>query len=297
MIIDLHAHTSNHVMRNLHVTSASIDTLEKEAQKYGISRIYLLATYFPLKGTGVHNLDLQQRIEGHPLFGMFGSLDVMNNLESGITELEMLGRDSIISGIKLYCGYQGFEPSERRLDGVYDIAEKYNLPIMLHGGELHECCPTASDVNSSKPCNLNICRLPDWQDLSRPKYVEKPAKAHPNINFIVSHLANPYFSELRDVMKSCPNVSTDISGQFVSGTHEDTIDYRKLLISEIHNFLSTPNGYERVMFASDFPIQSYKDTFELIDGLGLSNEVLNNILFQNALNILGRTQNAERRRG
>lgn len=287
MIIDMHAHTSKHPMRDLHVTSASIAFLENEAQRHGISRIFLMATYFPIKNTGVHNFELLKRIEGHSLFRIFGSLDVMNNLDSGLAELELLTQWSKIAGIKLYPGYQGFEPSEKRLDKVYALAEKYRLPIMLHGGELHECCPPAIIETGPRPCGLPACKLRDYEDQSRPQHIERPARDFPNVKFVVSHLSNPYFSELREVMKRCPNVFTDISGQFVSGSSEDTEEYRQFIVSEIQQFLSIPGGYERVLFATDFPIQSYADSLDLVARLQLSDKELKNVLALNALRVLG----------
>ena len=289
MIIDLHAHTSNQPMRDLYVTSASIDSLENEARLYGISNIFLVATYFPLKSTGVHNFDLLKRIEGHPLFQMFGSLDVMNNFDSGLAELELLAQEAKIAGIKLYPGYQGFEPSERRLNGVYALAEKYHLPIMLHGGELHHCCPPVVIEIGPRPCGLPVCKIKEYEDYCRPQYIEKPARDYPSVKFVVSHLANPYFSELRAVMKRCPNVFTDISGQFVSGSSEDTEEYRRFIVSEIRQFLLCPSGHERVIFATDFPIQSYEDSLDLVERLQLSNQQLKNILVLNAMRVLDQT--------
>ena len=232
--------------------------------------IVLLATYFPHKKSGVHNHDMLERIKGHPLFRMFGSLDVMNHFDSGVAELETLAKLGSIAGIKLYPGYQGFEPSEERLNPVYALAEKYRLPVMLHGGEVHNC-------------------EKELAELARPLYVEKPAKEHPKVKFVVSHLANPYFAELRGVMERCPNVFTDISGQFVSGTSEDTEEYRDMITSEIQQFLSCQNGYERVMFATDFPIQSYKDSLDLVERLQLNPEQLKNLMAENALRFLDQT--------
>ncbi len=257
-------------MHNLHVTSASIDTLEAEAKQHSISMIVLLATYFPHKKSGVHNLDMLERIKGRPLFRMFGSLDIMNHFDSGLAELEALAKEGEMVGIKLYPGYQGFEPSEDRLRPVYSLAEKYHLPVMLHGGEVHNCAV-------------------ELAELARPMFVEKPAKEYPKVKFVVSHLANPYFSELRGVMERCPNVFTDISGQFYSGSAEDTEEYRQLVTSEIHQFLSGPNGYERVIFATDFPIQSYKDSLDLVRRLRLNPEQLRKIMAKNALRVLDKT--------
>jgi len=272
-------------MQDLHVSSASIDFLESLARRFGISRIFLMATYFPIKGTGVHNFDLLHRIEGHPLFRMFGSLDVMNDLDAGLAELDLLARKGRIAGIKLYPGYQGFEPSEPRLERLYALAERYRLPVMLHSGELHHCCRYKD--TGRKPCGLAVCKIEEYDDLSRPAYVEKPARDHEKVKFVVSHLANPHFSELRKVMERCPNVFTDISGQFVSGTEEDTEEYRQLVVSEIRQFLSLPDGDKRIMFATDFPIQSYADSLDLIARLKLSEKALKNILALNAAGLTG----------
>jgi predicted TIM-barrel fold metal-dependent hydrolase len=267
VIIDLHAHTSKQPMRDLHVTSASIETLEGLASQYGITTIVLLATYFTYRNTGVHNYDMLERIKGHPLFLMFGSLDAKNELEAGLAELEQLATEEKISGIKLYPGYQRFHPSEPELDAVYTLAEKFRLPVMLHGGELHRCDEK-------------------YQELARPCYIEKPARDHPNVKFVVSHLSNPYFAELRDVMDRCPNVHTDISGQFRSGSPEDTPEYREFIVGEIRKFLSCSRGSERVIFATDFPIQSYKDTLDLVNRLNLSGQDLKNMMAENSLRIL-----------
>ena len=286
MIIDMHAHTSNHAMRDLHVTFASIASLEEEARKYGISSIVLLATYFPLKGTGVHNLDLLERIKGHSLFRMFGSLDVMNSFNPGLAELEVLAQKGKIAGIKLYPGYQGFKPSKRRLNRVYALAEKYRLPIMLHGGSLHHCCPPEVRRAGPRPCGLGNCKIEECGDFGQPQYVERAAREYPSVKFVVSHLANPYFSELRAVMERCPNVFTDISGQFVSGSEEDSEDYRRFIVSEIREFLSCSQGSERIMFATDFPIQGYKDSLDLVRRLNLSDEGKEKFLSLNAIRVL-----------
>lgn len=281
MIIDIHAHTSNHRLRDLHTASANIETLYSEARRFGIGTIVLMATYFPLKGTGVHNLDLLDRIRGKPLFKAFGSLDVTKDVGAGLDELLYLALRGEIAGIKLYPGYQGFEPGDSRLYEIYDLAECLNLPVMFHGGELHHCCPPDRRLTPF-PCGLDHCRLDDLQELARPCHVRKVARDFPSVKFVVSHLANPYFGELRDVMGECPNVFTDISGQFVSGSDEDTEDYRQMIVLEILKFLALPGGADRIMFGTDFPIQSYGDSIDLVNRLDLSSENREKIFHLNA---------------
>src|SRR3989339_1117220 len=163
MIIDIHAHTSSHKMWGLHTDDASIEKLKAEAWRMGVSRTVLLATYFPFKGTGLSNVELLRRIQGEELFLAFGSLDVMNYLDEGVAELEQLAFNRLIRGIKLYPGYQVFNPSDINLDDVYDLAQMFDLPVMFHGGELHHCCPSEQRAAGGFKCKHDPCPINLYQ--------------------------------------------------------------------------------------------------------------------------------------
>ncbi|PIR94162.1 hypothetical protein COT97_02965 [Candidatus Falkowbacteria bacterium CG10_big_fil_rev_8_21_14_0_10_39_11] len=290
MIIDIHAHTSTHKMWNLHTEDASIERLQDEACRLEVKKIVVLATYFPFKGTGLCNRDMLERVKGDDLFIVFGSLDVMNNLVGGLKELDELAAADLIRGIKLYPGYQAFSPSDSEVFPVYEIANKYNLPVMFHGGELHHCCPSDDRNRGQYKCKQNPCPINIYQHLSHPDRLRQAVESFPNVKFIVSHLANPYFEALRKLMSEFGNVYTDISGQFVSGNsqeNEDTLEYRTFLVKEINKFVEVPNGIERIMFGTDFPIQSYDDSVWLVEHLNLTPVEKANIYCFNAEKVLG----------
>ena len=278
MIIDVHAHVSNHSLYGLHVKSATIRDLEACAKQYGISKIFLMATYFPYKGSGVFNSDLLEKVAGNSLFSVFGSLDVTNNYASGLNELENLAFNKKICGIKLYPGYQPFNCSSEKMNHVYELAQRHNLPVVFHCGELHHCCPVEA---RSYKC-AGACHIDDNQFLAEPLRMLETARAYPDLKIILSHLGNPYFAQTREVMRSCANVYTDVSGQFLSGTSEDSLSYRIELKNELLKFLDLPDGLERIMFGTDFPIQSYKDSLELVEMLDLSRNEKRKILYMNA---------------
>jgi uncharacterized protein len=283
MIIDIHAHTSNHALWNLHTADASIAELKRLAKSYGIARIYLMATYFPLKNSGLHNLDLWDRIERESLFGCFGSLNLEDhNLNPALLELRGMAKKGWIEGIKLYPGYQRVILSSPRFNNVYRLAQEFSLPVAVHLGELHHCCPKDKEGRRGMRCRQDDCPLDHQGELSQPEQLLRVAREFPHVNFIACHLANPYFENLRQVMRRCPNISTDISGQFVSGSDEDTPKYRRAIVKEIDRFLEIDGGAERVMFGTDFPIQSYQDTFELLRMLNLKPEVERMVLSGNA---------------
>jgi predicted TIM-barrel fold metal-dependent hydrolase len=285
MIIDIHAHTSNNELWELHTKSATIADLEALAVRYDVSTIVLMATYFPFKGTGLRNRELLKRIDGKPLFKIFGSLDVMNDFAGGLEELRQLAEQQLLAGIKLYPGYQDFHCADPKIFPLYELAEQYDLPVTFHGGELHGCCSHRDRANGRYQCA--VCHIEQLQDRSRPESMRGAIETFPQVRFIVSHLANPYFAELRRLMADCPNVYTDISGQFVSGRpSEDTSEYRTVLQQEIRQFLELPDGINRLLFGTDFPIQSYADSISLVRFLGLSSDDEQKIFSGNARNLL-----------
>jgi len=286
MIIDIHAHTSNHKMWGLHVESATITDLERWAERYGIVKTVLMATYFPYKGSGLSNRKLLERIRGNDRFLMFGSLDVMNCLKRGLVELASLARLGLIAGIKLYPGYQNFNPSDEKVFVIYELARQYRLPVMFHTGELHHCCPRGERHNGGGRCG-KVCWIERLDHLSEPQAILRAAQVYPDVKFVFSHLGNPFFRQCCRVMRQCPNVYTDISGQFVSGTDEDTPEYRDELRNELRQFMQLPNAVDRIMFATDFPIQSYQDSFDIIELMSLSQADRGKVLYYNAAKLLG----------
>lgn len=289
MIIDLHAHTSNHELWNLHTRLANLDTLRALAQKFGIGKIFLMATYFPLKKSGLHNLELLERIKGDKLFDCFGSLNLENtDLCPALDELRLLAENNQIAGIKLYPGYQNIVLSDPKFDPVYNLAQEFKLPVAVHLGELQYCCLKDKREKGELRCGRTQCLLDKRTELSRPQQLSDAAWNFPGVNFIACHLGNPYFSELHAAMNFCPNIYSDISGQFVSGTAEDTPAYRARIIEEIQLFLKLPGGMERVLFGTDFPIQSYQDTFDIVKALNLSTDREKMLLGGNALKLMPR---------
>ena len=271
-------------MKGLHTVRADLEALRLAAEEFGIDKICLMATYFPLKHSGLHNEELIRRIGDDPLFSCFGSLNMeAEDLSEGIRELEDFADKGLISGIKLYPGYQNILLSEKYFDRVYEIAQAFDLPVACHMGELHHCCPRGAENHR---CGKSNCPLDERGDLAHPRKIADAAARFPKVKFVASHLANPYFRELRVAMRRYPNIYTDISGQFISGSDEDTPEYREFLIGEIKDFLLIDGGIDRVMFATDFPIQSYADSLKLVKDLGLNERDEEKILSGNALKII-----------
>lgn len=289
MIIDIHAHTTNHKLWNLHTQTATIEDLEKLAEKHGVVKILLMATYFPFKGSGLHNEELLARVGDRklgpcavrnsrygndgPLFAVCGSLNMMDNVELGVIRLRRLAQEKKIVGIKLYPGYQDFKPSSVIAFPVYELAEEFGLPVIFHTGYLHHCCHEGSEHR----CGIADCPLDKLEYLSRPSQFFVAAQRFPRVNFVAAHLGNPHFEEMFQLMSACPNVYTDISG-----VQEDKPEDMAAVIAAAKRIVGLQGGAERLMFGTDFPIQSYEETLAIVDALGLSEAERELILWKNA---------------
>lgn len=289
--IDSHCHVSQSKFWDLHTEKGDLPDIKKFADKYNIHLIILLATYFPFKSsTGWPNKKLFNHIKDNPRFKMFPSLDVMNDFKNGLTLLEEFLQRDICIGIKLYAGYQTFEFSHPDMFPIYELARKHNVPVGVHGGELHHCCQKSVRISKSRPlpCNFDTCQIDNNQHLSHPDAFEGAIKAFPDVNFIIYHYGNPHFQRVREIMMQYPNAYTGISGQFVSGLHiegEDTPEYREHLRVELQKLVDIPGLSKRLLFGTDFPIQSYEDSIKLIEGLKLSDDQLKDIMYRNSIRV------------
>lgn len=135
-------------------------------------------------------------------------------------------------------------------------------------------------------CGYDYCKIDYLGHLSEPVAMKGAVQEYSKVNFIFSHLGNPVFDQLRRLMQSNKNIYTDISGQYLSGTCEDTPEYRQELKTELQEFLEIDTAIDRIMFGTDFPIQSYQDSIDLIKALGLSQADEEKIFWRNAKKIL-----------
>lgn len=285
MIIDIHAHISNNDLKGMHVNNATPKIIEQQARKYGVERVYIMATFFPLKNSGTMNYPVVEKIKGNDFFRMFGSLDFEQDFQTSINELKDLAENKLIAGLKIYPGYQNFKLSDDRVNEVCQIAKDYTLPIAIHTGALHHCCREYKDKSIMHLCGYKDCPLEARKSYASPELLADIAKNHPDVNFIACHMSNPFFKDMRKVLKSRDNIFTDMSGQFLSSSHEDTTEYKEEIKKEMEKTISEC-GIEKLLFGTDFPIQSYKDSVELIESLSISTDDKDQIYYKNAKRFL-----------
>lgn len=263
--IDIHCHTTKSRLTNIVPSSAEISVIEYEMRLYNIEYTIVLATYFPNEGRGISNYRMLHWIQDKPAFKLFGSLDFQHYYAAGLRELIELAETGNLFGIKIYSGYQNIDFESINFFNVAALAEKYQLPLMFHGGFIqgHE-----TDLRRSVT----------------PDLIATVAKKFPFVSIIISHLAWPWVDELIKFVLQFDNIYADMSGMLDSYL---TPHFFTDCMYGIKKYLAAC-GPKRLLFGTDFPIQTHADSVKLIETAmeGFSDHDRAQVYYHNAADLL-----------
>ncbi|MBT3398000.1 amidohydrolase [archaeon] len=245
--IDVHAHTTNRVVKGVVPQSADVEALKREMEKHNIEKTVLLATYFPHKSSGVSNFRLYNWIRDRPEFLLFGSLDFENYLFQGINELKELDDMGVLKGVKVYTSYQEIDLHSDRFADVVSVARRNFLPMMFHCGQSY-----STKKKFGRSSVANMVKASDLEFL---------AEDNPEMNFLASHMSKPFFEDLVKTVKRNPNIYTDVSGLVSSKYDQGQVP---AMVEEVKRFLGEC-GPKRLMFGTDFPVQTHEDSVYFVE--------------------------------
>lgn len=244
MIIDAHVHLSLNPQ-----SEAKLENLLKSMKKNHIDKAIALAAYFPRKNGSIKNNEILSLAEANKNILVFGSLDAEYNLASGLKELEQLLEEKRIVGIKLYPGYQFVFPNDPKLNEIYELAIKYDAPVMFHSGLVYR--------------NTGKMKYTD------PYLVDEVATDFPDLKIIISHLGDPEIGKATSVAHKNSNVYLDISG-LISNTTKSRGREKKwqrrseqLVRETIASVIVELMGTEKIIFGTDWPISSHESYIAL----------------------------------
>lgn len=169
--------------------------------------------------------------------------------------------------LKLYPGYRHFYPNDARLEPLYEFAERRGLPVMIHQGD-------TLDPNG-------------LVKFARPLEVDEVAVRWRGVRFVLCHLGNPWVEEAAEVVYKNENVYTDTSGLIWSPRSPY---YRRMFERaqrRLTNLIVSVGGPERVLYGSDWPLESIAVAREMVDGLDLPEPDREMILGGNARRLFG----------
>lgn len=279
--IDVHCHSTPRKVKNVLVDSASIETIEKCMKEHEIEKTVVLASYFPHNQSGISNFRLYNWIRDKPQFLLCGSFDFPTYFYQGLNELEELADMGALKAIKTYTTYQQIDIHSEKMRAITNLADRYSLPMIFHCGDSYGC-----RRKHDKPAYANDIRPSDLSSL-----IEQFSR----VPFLIAHMGNNTgieatleqtlagVNDIIEMTKRFPNVYTDNSG-LIDSFHDQK--EMPAAIDKIKHYLHEC-GHERFLFGTDFPVQTYEDSFHMIEEAlkGFSEKVKEDIYYNNAARI------------
>ena len=215
-IIDAHLHFA---------TDAYFDEIAKAAEHEN-SADHLLEQYRMrgmVHGIVMGNLPVEELEPAYPPFlsyciGLDSQVFDMAKLPQKLHLIEQHLKSERCVGIKLYPGYASFYLYDDRLAPVYELAARYKKPVTVHTGL------TATDKALLK--------------YSHPLVMDEAATKFREVQFVMCHFGEPWFTDAAAVIEKNPNVAADLSG-LLGGSW--SARYR-ILRRSARRSISTSNG-------------------------------------------------------
>lgn len=155
-----------------------------------------------------------------------------------------------LHGVKLHPDIQSFKVDDPRVIRIFEICNERRLPVLLHTGDSRF-------------------------DNSNPKRVEKILKAFPKLTIIGAHFGGwSVWDEAYPRLSQYDNFYVDTCSSFYALSKEAT----KKIIDAY--------GTKRVIFGTDYPMWRQKEDLKYLFDLGLSDDELSDILYNNVLRAL-----------
>lgn len=170
-----------------------------------------------------------------------GFLSIHPEVEGAEDELERARTDLGLKGIKLGPNYQVFDPLGPAALRVYELAERYGLPILFHQG--------ASPVREA-PLRY-----------AHPLLMDEIAIRFPELRVVLAHMGHPWQRETIVTIRKHPHLYADVSALF----------YRPWSFYEGMRLATEWNVLDKLLLGSDFPIATPAET---VHGLRTVNDAI-----------------------
>jgi predicted TIM-barrel fold metal-dependent hydrolase len=261
MIIDCHTHVNNYHDEEVESLRESLDALQQEMRRNRIDVAMVLTSYKTARGRPATR-EVVSATRDIPYISVVAGISYLAFRREQLDELREFLQDGHVRGLKLYPGYEPFYPNDQKLRGVYELAEEFDVPVMIHTGDTYSA---KGKLKFSHPLN-----------------VDEVAVDFPGVNIIICHLGNPWFRDTMEVVYKNANVYTDISG-LVLGDFTDRFErYMSKQFQEMMIYGLEP---DKVLFGTDWPISSMKSYLRFMDELRVTPEEKRKILYKNAASL------------
>lgn len=229
MIIDSHTHLETFEGKYIKPKQRLLD-LKKSMKKAKVGKAIILQDIkakFPVLSAE----QILELIKNEKNLFLVGTISILRHTKKDIKKLDNLIEEKSIIGIKLYPGYESFYPFDKRCDSIYDLCEKYDVPVVFHTGDT---------LGTYAPIKYSV-----------PIYIDDVACKRPALKIVIAHAGNPWIDDSLVVLGRHENVYADLSGLILGPFNQPLTKYLKQSINKI---IAWCEGGHKLLFGTDWPI-------------------------------------------
>ncbi len=235
----------------------SIEQMIQDMDQSGISKACIVAMNLTTR-YGIEivtNEDVSRLADRYPeRFIPFASVDPAMG-RAAVDQLDYAVNSLGCKGLKLVPPLQHVDISDPKFDPLWQKAQDLNIPVWTHAA--HQMSNPDSDAS-----------------LGRPMLADPVAHRFPGLTIILGHCGFPWPWETWSMVVRHRNVYADISAYPELYNHFPWDAYSKF------------NAEEKLLFATDYPLISFKQTLDALNEVDISSEFREKILYRNALKVL-----------
>lgn len=261
MLIDCHVHLNHYADENVDALASSLTALQTAMRRNRVDAALVLTSYKISPGRPSTE-QVVAAIQAHPNLHVVAGIAHSVFDEERRDALDRLLAAKAICGLKLYPGYEPFYPADEKLKPVYALAEKYDVPVMIHCGDTY--APTGK------------------VKYSHPLHVDEVAVDFPKVKFVICHLGNPWLTDCMEVVYKNKNVYADISG-LVLGDFTDR--FEAYMHRQLQDLLVWGVDPEKVLYGTDWPISSMESYVDFIEDLKVPMREKEAIMWKNTVRV------------
>lgn len=180
-----------------------------------------------------------------------GGISPLIDYTAQLSLCETLLQEKKIIALKLFTGHEAFFLSDERLEPVWALAKKYDVPVLFHSGWDNSHWGSAAEA-------------------------ETVLRRHPDVSLCCCHLFYPRLEDCLPLL-DYPNFSVDLSSVADEPSRWDTVRTQVMRCIE--------KAPDRVLFGSDYTACDQKSHLEFVMSLPLSDEKREKLLWKNAVRL------------
>ncbi len=257
MIIDCHVHLNNYHEQVSVSLDESLDKLQATMAESGVGYALVLTSYL-VSPHRPSTAEVVRAIEGIDNLSVVAGISFKHYKQRDLREMADFLAAGLVKGLKLYPGYEPFYPHDSRLQVVYELAEEFDVPVMIHCGD------TYSPTGKVK--------------YAHPLQVDEVAVDHRNVKLVICHLGNPWLVDCMEVVYKNANVYADFSGLVLGQFTEAFEEYMEEQIAEVILYAGEAGKF---LYGSDWPICSMKSYVEFVRQLKMPEGDRHQIMYEN----------------